>query len=85
MIYGQKSIYKLSDAITWALNRTLGVEDWEAKRKAEKPRGRPLRECRLRPRAREKRNVPARGWARRAVLAVNLGKYLGANDWYLQK
>jgi hypothetical protein len=44
MIYGQKSIYKLSDAIIWALNRTLKVEDWEAKRKGEKPRGRPRME-----------------------------------------
>jgi hypothetical protein len=43
VIYGNKSIIRLGDAIEWAMSRTLKLEDWTQKQRAGKPRGRPPR------------------------------------------
>jgi hypothetical protein len=41
MIYGGKSIFKLADAIEWAMKRTLKLDEWTQRQRAGKPRGRP--------------------------------------------
>src|SRR5258708_21920692 len=43
VIYGNKSIIRLGDAIEWAMSRTLKLEAWTQKLRAGKPRGRPPR------------------------------------------